>query len=164
MTSARLPDVRFLLSHPAHLLALGFGIGLMPFAPGTFGTLLALPIASVLHRSASDELFLGAAAFLLVGGGVAAQVTGRHLHVADHSSIVIDETAAFLLVLFFTGTDVMRQLLAFVLFRLFDIAKPPPIRQADAAFKNGFGVMFDDVLAALYAACLLLLARFLLGR
>ncbi|HET7032716.1 MAG TPA: phosphatidylglycerophosphatase A, partial [Casimicrobiaceae bacterium] len=70
--------------------------------------------------------------------------------VADHGSIVIDEVVAFLIVLYFVGGDPLRQAFAFLLFRVFDIAKPPPIRQVDATLKNGFGVMLDDVLAAAY--------------
>ncbi|HVO88223.1 MAG TPA: phosphatidylglycerophosphatase A [Casimicrobiaceae bacterium] len=157
------PNLRFLLAHPAHSLALGFGLGLVPFAPGTFGTLLALPIAWGLYGYASDTVFLIATALLLIAGTIAAHVTGRDLRAPDHGSIVIDETVAFLFVLFFTGPDLARQALAFVLFRVFDIVKPPPIRQADAAFKNGFGVMFDDLLAAAYTLLALAIAQRVLG-
>ncbi len=93
----------------------------------------------------------------------AAQRTGRDLGVADHGSIVIDETAAFLFVLYFAGTDPLRQAFAFLLFRVFDIVKPPPIRQLDASMKNGFGVMADDFLAAAYALLALALGQRLLG-
>lgn len=144
------PAVRFLLAHPAHFVALGFGSGLAPFAPGTFGTLVAIPIALALRTWGSDATFIAVIVVAFVAGAWAAQVTGRHLGVPDHGSIVIDEVAAFLLVLFFTGVDPLRMAIAFLLFRLFDIVKPPPIRQLDAAFKNGVGVMADDALAALY--------------
>ena len=76
--------------------------------------------------------------------------TGRDLGAADHGSIVIDEVVAFLAVLYFVGGDPFRAAFAFLLFRIFDIAKPPPIRQLDATLKNGFGVMLDDLLAAAY--------------
>jgi phosphatidylglycerophosphatase A len=85
-------------------------------------------------------------------------VTGRALGVPDHGSIVIDEVVAFLLVLFFAGLTPWRIGVAFVLFRLFDIVKPPPIRQLDASMKNGIGVMLDDLLAAGYTLLVLALA------
>jgi phosphatidylglycerophosphatase A len=153
------PDGRFLLAHPAHFIALGFGSGLAPFAPGTFGTLVAIPIALALRAYTNDVVFIAAIVLLFAVGAWAAQVTGRDLGVADHGSIVIDEIAAFLLVLFFVGSGVLQQAVAFLLFRVFDIVKPPPIRQVDAAFKNGLGVMADDALAALYALLVIALGH-----
>jgi phosphatidylglycerophosphatase A len=153
------PSPRFLLSHPAHFIALGFGSGLAPFAPGTFGTLVAIPIALALRAYTNDVVFILAIVLLFAVGAWAAQVTGRDLGVADHGSIVIDEIAAFLLVLFFVGSGVLQQAVAFLLFRVFDIVKPPPIRQVDAAFKNGLGVMADDALAALYALLVIALGH-----
>ena len=81
-------------------------------------------------------------------------MTGRDLGAPDHGAIVWDEVVAFLLVLYFVGDSWARIAIAFVLFRLFDIVKPPPIRQLDAAMKNGFGVMLDDLLAAVYTLVL----------
>jgi phosphatidylglycerophosphatase A len=157
------PTLGFLFSHPAHFIALGFGAGLAPFAPGTFGTLVALPIG-VLFRSYLPDAAFGVAiiAFALIGIW-AAQVTGRHLGVADHAAIVWDEVVAFLLILYFVGGDTMLIGVAFFLFRFFDIAKPPPIRQLDSAFKNGFGVMVDDLAAAAYTLLALALWRNLFG-
>ena len=145
------PTLRFLLSHPAHLIALGFGAGLSPWAPGTLGTLLAIPLAFGLWKWANDVAFLAVVLVLLLGGAWASQRTGRALGAPDHGGIVIDEVAAFLLVLFFTGSQLSRIALAFVLFRLFDIVKPPPIRQIDARMKSGVGVMADDLVAAGFA-------------
>jgi len=145
------PTLRFLLHHPAHFIALGFGAGLSPWAPGTFGTLVAIPIALVLRAHGGDIAYLAACAGLFAVGVWASAVTGRALGVPDHGAIVIDEVVAFLLVLFFTGVGGLRIVFAFVLFRFFDIVKPPPIRQLDAAMKNGLGVMLDDLLAASYA-------------
>ena len=147
------------VAHPAHFVALGAGTGLSPFAPGTVGTLLAIPLALALHRYAGIREFLLVLALLTALGVWAAQVTGRHLEKPDHGSIVIDEVAAFLLVLFFVGSDPLQVAIAFALFRFFDIVKPPPIRQFDAAWKNGFGVMFDDFLAAGYTLLVLALLR-----
>ena len=131
--------------------------------PGTFGTLVALPIAWALRADAGDGGWLLAIAALTIVGIWSAQVTGRHLGVADHGCIVIDEIAAFLLVLFLAGGDALRDAIAFVAFRVFDILKPPPIRQVDAALKNGAGVMADDFLAAAYALLVLAVGRRLFG-
>lgn len=145
------PTLRFLLSHPAHLIAFGLGAGLSPWAPGTIGTLLAIPIAYLLWAWTSDVGFLAVVLALLFVGAWAAQRTGRALGLPDHGGIVIDEVAAFLLVLFFTGPFVARIAFAFLLFRLFDITKPPPIRTIDARMKTGIGVMVDDLVAAGFA-------------
>jgi len=153
------PSLAFLCAHPAHFIALGFGAGLAPFAPGTFGTLVALPIAWALHAYAGDPLFIATIVVLFVVGAWASQVTGRHMGAADHGAIVIDEVVAFLLVLFFVGSDPWRQAFAFLLFRVFDIVKPPPIGYVDRALKNGVGVMIDDVLAAGYTLLVLALAQ-----
>lgn len=151
MTTLR-PDFRFLLAHPAHLIAFGFGSGLAPRAPGTVGTLLGLPLFWLIEAAAPDlpnRIVLVIAVFLL--GVWACGRTGRALGVADHGGMVWDEIAAFALVLLFTPAGWLWIALAFALFRLFDILKPWPIRVADAQLKNGFGVMFDDLLAAGYA-------------
>ena len=144
------PTFAFMIRHPANFIALGAGAGLAPAAPGTFGTLVAIPLALVLRAYFGDVEFIAAIVLLFVVGAWASQVTGRNLGESDHGSIVVDEIAAFLLVLFFVGPDWVRVAFAFLLFRLFDIWKPPPIRQLDAAIKNGVGVMLDDLLAAAY--------------
>ena len=153
------PSLHFMLRHPAHFVALGFGAGLSPVAPGTMGTLVAFPIAWILDRYGGDVAFALVVGLLLLVGTWAAQVTGRTLGSPDHGSIVVDEIAAFLIVLYFARGDPIAQAAAFVLFRLFDIVKPPPIRQFDQAFKNGFGVMLDDVLAAGYTLLVIVLWR-----
>jgi phosphatidylglycerophosphatase A len=144
------PDARFLFRHPVYLLALGFGSGLAPKAPGTFGTLVGLPLfaALMLLPQASHLIVI---VLLFLAGIPICQKAGEALGVSDHGSIVWDEIVAMLLVLEFTPRAWPWWLAAFVLFRLFDIWKPFPIRQCDARLKGGFGVMFDDLLAALYA-------------
>ena len=144
------PDRRFLLSHPAHFLALGFGSGLGPKAPGTYGTLVAIPLYMMLMQAPELVHYLVIASLFIIGIPICA-VAGRNLGVSDHGSIVWDEIVAMLLVLEFTPHGWGWWAAAFVLFRLFDIWKPFPIRQFDARLKGGFGVMFDDLLAALYA-------------
>lgn len=144
------PDLRFLLRHPAHFVALGFGSGLVPKAPGTFGTLVGLPLFALL-MTLPEPAHLPVIALLFVIGIPLCTRAGTALGVSDHGGIVWDEIVAMLLVLEFTPHSWRWWLLAFGLFRLFDIWKPAPIRQCDAHLKGGFGVMFDDLLAALYA-------------
>ena len=156
------PSWRFVLSRPAHFIAFGFGAGLIPVAPGTCGTLLALPLYWLFQPEVAPLEFL-LVIVLLFGLGVwACEMTGRALGVHDHGGIVWDETVAFLLVLFFTPAAPVWQAAAFALFRLFDILKPPPIRHYDRTLKSGFGAMFDDLLAALYTLIILALARMII--
>lgn len=144
------PDLKFLLQHPAHFIALGFGSGLAPKAPGTFGTLAGMPLAMLLFQL--PLTWQAPVLLALFGLGVwCCDKTGKALEVADHGSIVWDEIVAIMLVLAFTPMNWLWWLGAFLLFRLFDIWKPFPIRQLDAKFKNGFGVMLDDILASIYA-------------
>jgi len=157
------PSLRFLVSHPAHFVALGFGSGLAPVAPGTFGTLVAIPLAIALRDRFDDLGYALAVVVLFVVGIGVSQVTARDLGVADHGAIVWDEVVAFLAVLFFVGDDWRWVAGAFVLFRFFDIVKPPPIRAVDARLKNGFGVMADDLLAAGYTLLALAVLRRVLG-
>ena len=158
-SSARAVPPGFIWRHPAHFYALGFGAGLVPWAPGTFGSLVAFPIAFALWRHASATAFVVAVVALGILGVWAADVAGRALGVADHGAIVCDEIVAMLIVLFFTGPNPAAMIAGFMLFRLFDILKPPPIRQLDRRFKNGWGVMADDVLAAAYAVLVLALLQ-----
>ena len=152
------PSFAFMVRHPAHLVALGFGTGLSPVAPGTIGTLVAFPIAWFLNSHAGTAAWLIAIVAVALVGGWCAQITGRDLRVADHGAIVIDEIAAFLFVLFLAGNSTIRQIAAFVLFRVFDIVKPPPIRQIDRATHGALGVMGDDFVAACYTLVVLSIA------
>ena len=153
------PGAGFAFSHPAHFIALGFGAGLSPVAPGTAGTLLALPLWWLFGGDGDPVLLLAVLTFLFGLGVWACGVSGRHLGVADHGAMCWDEVVAFLLVLALVPEDPAWQAAAFVLFRGFDILKPPPIRQAEARFKGGFGVMFDDILAAGYTLLVLAVVK-----
>jgi len=144
------PGPGFAFSHPAHMIALGFGAGLARHAPGTFGTLLAWPVGWALAGGSAAVMLAGVAGFFLLGVW-ACGLTGSHLGIHDHSSMVWDEFVAFLLVLAIVPRELDWQLAAFVAFRLFDIVKPPPIRWFEHRYQGGFGVMFDDLLAAAYA-------------
>ena len=169
--AGRKPDGRFLLAHPAHFLALGFGSGLSPAAPGTAGTLLAWLIWVELPSSMGDAM----RALLLVGATLvswwAATVTARHLAQADPSAIVCDEIVAFWLVLWLVmPAGFGGQATAFLLFRFFDAVKPGPVAWADQRFKlrrgrppgwaQGFGILFDDIVAALCTLLVIALWRF----
>jgi len=156
MTTLPKPDVRFLLRHPAHFLALGFGSGLITPAPGTWGSIAALPLAAGLHLAGVQGVMLAWLALpLFVLGVWVCGVTGRALGVADSGHIVWDEIVAMLLVLAAVPATPVAWLAALLVFRVFDIVKPWPIRWLDARVHGGFGVMLDDVVAALFAVLVL---------
>ena len=151
------PTLRWMLGHPARIIAFGFGSGLIRPAPGTWGTLFGwLTYALFSQWLEGAWLLVPAAAAFLIGIAVCGKA-GRDLGVADHGGIVWDEVAAIWLVLALIPDTPWSQLAGFLVFRFFDILKPPPIRYFDAHWKNGFGVMFDDLLAALYTLLLLAL-------
>lgn len=158
-----LPPAGFLLRHPAHLLACGFGSGLAPFASGTFGTAFAWATYPLLrHFFPADSSF---AVFLLLAfalGVAACEIAGRNLGMADHGAIVWDEIVPFWFVLFLAPTSLAWQTFAFLAFRFFDVIKLPPARAIDEKIKNGLGVMLDDLVAAAYALMLLAVAKSLL--
>ena len=144
------PTLRFLVAHPAHFLALGLGTGLAPVAPGTAGTLLGFPIYSLLAAWLAPLELLAAIGGMFVLGIWACGVTGRAMGIPDHSAMNWDEVVAFLLILMVTPPGWAWQAFAFFAFRFFDVVKPPPIRYFDRTIKGGFGVMFDDIVAAFY--------------
>ena len=161
-TSADAPlrlKLRFMLRHPAHFIALGAGTGLVRGAPGTAGTLLAFPLYALMLAWCTVPQQLALLAVAFAAGIWACARTGEALGVADPGAIVWDEVVAFMLVLFFTPAGYAWQACAFLLFRLFDILKPPPIRYFDRKLKSGFGVMFDDLLAAFYTLLVLAIAH-----
>lgn len=163
ISAERQPLWRVMVQHPAHVIALGFGAGLVPLAPGTAGTLVAFPMYWLLAPYIPALWFVPAVAVLFVIGIWACELAGRAIGKADHGAIVWDEVVAFLLVLFFTPAHVAWQAYAFVLFRMFDIFKPPPIRHYDRTLQGGFGVMFDDAIAAFYTLIVLAITRTLTG-
>ena len=144
------PDLKFVYSDINHFIAFGGGAGLSPKAPGTVGTLVAFPLYWLLNDHLEPIQFLLLIDVLFIAGIWACSITGKALGAHDHGGMVWDEIVAFLLVLFFIPDDWTWQLAAFLLFRLFDIVKPQPITYYDNKLKGGFGVMFDDLLAAFY--------------
>ncbi|MSQ71462.1 MAG: phosphatidylglycerophosphatase A [Betaproteobacteria bacterium] len=153
------PTPRFLLSHPAHFIALGFGTGLAPVAPGTVGTLLAFPLYHLIAPGMAPEMFFGVLVVLFALGVWACDRTGRDMGIADHGAMNWDEVVAFMLVLALTPEGIGWQAFAFFAFRVFDVLKPQPIKHFDRTMKGGLGVMFDDVLAAGYTLLLMALVK-----
>lgn len=148
------PTLRFMLAHPLHLFALGFGSGLSPFAPGTFGTLFAWASFRALDIALPADIFLLLIFLSFVLGIVAIEKTGTALGEIDHGGIVWDEIVPFWAVLWLLSQvmadNLIWQGIAFALFRVYDIKKPWPASYYDRQVKNGYGVMMDDVIAALY--------------
>ena len=155
----------FMLEHPAHWLALGFGSGLSPVAPGTAGTLWAWAVFLLLQPWLSPAQMGGLIALSIPIGWWACTVTARNLRIDDPGCIVWDEVVAMWLVRWLgMPMDWKGQLLAFALFRLFDAAKPPPVRWADQHFKGsgwrgGWGILWDDLVAAFCTLLVLAVAR-----
>ena len=140
-----------LLINPIHFLSLGFGSGLSPYAPGTAGTLAAIPVFWLM-ASLSLELYLGIVVLLFIVGIYLCQQTTNKLGAHDHSAIVWDEVVGYLLTMIAVPFDWRWVILGFFLFRLFDVWKPWPVRLLDRRVGGGLGIMLDDVGAAVYAA------------
>jgi phosphatidylglycerophosphatase A len=150
-----------LLRDPVHLLAFGFGSGLAPLAPGTFGTLVAVPIVVGVMQFG----FAAHVAFALVaaiGGIYLCGESARRLGVHDHPGIVWDEIAGYTVTMLAAPPDWPWLLGGFVLFRFFDIVKPWPIREADHSLRGGLGIMLDDIIAGIFAAAILLGVKYLI--
>ena len=159
--ASRLPD-GLRLGSPPCLLATWFGIGLAPVAPGSWASLSTLPIAWIVHQWLGPLWLLGAAALLFFAGWWASAMLLEKFGRDDPGEIVVDEVAGQMLTLAAAPLDLWYFAAGFVLFRLADIVKPWPVSWADRR-KDGFGVMFDDVLAGLYALAVLLAARLAFG-
>jgi phosphatidylglycerophosphatase A len=138
------------LKHPVHFLALGFGSGLLPRAPGTFGTLAAIPVYLLLSPL-SLAWYLAVVLLICVTGIAICDYTSKQLRVHDHPGIVFDEIAGYLLTMTALPFGVWWMLAGFVAFRFFDIIKPWPISWLDKHVHGGLGIMLDDLLAAVMA-------------
>lgn len=142
------------LSSPIHFLAFGFGSGLSPMAPGTVGTLMAIPLYLLMARL-PWMYYLALLALAIVVGVWLCGESARLLGVHDHGGIVWDEFVGFWITMLFVPPEWLWIALGFVLFRLFDIWKPWPIRLIDKQVDGGLGIMLDDILAGIYALLLL---------
>ena len=149
--------------HPAALIATGGGIGLLPLMPGTWASLAALPCAWAISALAGPAALAAAAILAFVAGCWASAALARASGHKDPGFIVVDEVAAQWLVLVAAPLDWRAYAAAFLLFRLFDIAKPWPVRAIERRVAGGPGIMLDDVAAALYAILLVLIGEGMFG-
>jgi phosphatidylglycerophosphatase A len=160
----RKPSARFMLAHPAHWIAQGLGSGLSPAVPGTMGTLLGW-FSFVVLTARWPDLFTTQNWAIIIGASFllgiwACDKTGRDLGVSDHGSMVWDEIVAIWIVLLvLMPAGIATQVWAFLWFRFFDMVKPAPIAYFDRRLKGGFGVMFDDIVAAFYTLLVFALWR-----
>jgi len=136
-------------ANPVHFLAFGFGSGLAPVAPGTFGTLVAVPIYYLMTTLPLWGYIVIVIALFLFGIFLCGS-TSQHLNVHDHSGIVWDEIVGYLVTMIAAPQGWQWAILGFILFRFFDILKPWPIKTIDAKIHGGFGIMFDDVIAGFF--------------
>ena len=152
---------RQVLTDPVHILAFGLGTGLAPYAPGTVGSLLGVLLAW-LTLDLGLIAQIGVAIGLSVAGIWICGESARRLGIHDHGGIVWDEIAGMYVTLLVAPFTLSAWILAFLLFRAFDIVKPWPIRDLDHRLGGGLGIMLDDLVAALYAAILLALYGWLM--
>jgi phosphatidylglycerophosphatase A len=147
--------------NPVHVLAFGFGLGLAPVAPGTFGTLLGLPVALGLAALGPVAAVAGTVLLFTLGVWLCGR-SARALGVHDHPGIVWDEVVGFAIAALFLPQTWAWWLAAFVLFRILDVLKPWPIREIDHSLRGGLGTMLDDAVAGLLTGVALSLARLVL--
>lgn len=157
MTQEAVPNSRFNMRNPVHLLATGFGSGLAPIAPGTFGTLAAIPF----YLAFTFSPLWGFVLFTLVVSIIGAAICGKaadDIGVHDHKAIVWDEFAGYFVTMCFVPFSWTAVIVGFVLFRFFDIIKPWPISVLDRKVHGGLGIMIDDIVAGFAAGlCLYLI-------
>ncbi|AJX32038.1 phosphatidylglycerophosphatase A [Burkholderia oklahomensis] len=156
----RRATVGFMFSHPVHIVSLGLGSGLAPFMPGTFGTLFGWLTFVALNRYLTVPEWWALIVVGFVAGIWMTGFTAKKMGIADPGPAVWDEIVAiWLVMLLVTPATFVEQLWAFVVFRFFDMVKPPPIRYFDRNLKGGFGIMFDDLIAALMTLFVIALWR-----
>jgi phosphatidylglycerophosphatase A len=150
----------FVFSHPIHFLSFGFGSGLAPKAPGTFGTLAAIPIFLLL-TPLSLPIYLAVCILLSIIGIYWCGYSAKALNTHDHPGIVWDEICGYLIAMTAFVPSWQNIIIGFCLFRLFDILKPWPIKWADKKVAGGFGIMLDDIIAGILAWCCLYAINYL---
>ena len=148
------PVPRSVWEKPSHFIAFGFGSGAVPFAPGTFGTLMAIPFY-LLMQSLSHAMYFFLVVLITIASMWLCDKVSKEIKVHDHSGMCLDEIVGYLVTMYAVPQGIFWILSGFALFRLFDIWKPWPIRFVDEQVKGGIGIILDDVLAGVYS-CLLL--------
>jgi phosphatidylglycerophosphatase A len=156
------PTARVVFADPVHFLAFGFGAGLAPRAPGTWGTLVAVPIWVALASLDMPLRVVAVVAVCLAGFWLCGE-SARRLGEHDHPGIVWDEIAGYLLTMLAAPAGWIWVVAGFCLFRLFDIWKPWPIRELDRGLSGGIGIMMDDLVAGVFAAAVMLVAGYWTG-
>lgn len=155
-TVNKLIDFRSVWTNPIHFIACGFGVGLSPIMPGTCGTLVGV-IFYLMLVQLPFTIFIGAIIIMNIAGIYLCGKTNRDFNTLDHPAAVWDEIAAFPIVMIAVPTTWYYILIGFILFRIFDIAKPFPISWLDKNIHGGIGVMLDDIAAAIFSWLILML-------
>lgn len=163
MKNSRISDQKPKSFEPVSLISTCIGIGYLPFAPGTWGSLAALPICWLVLLHGSRGLLLFTAIVLFYIGVIITNFFERRCDNSDPGCIVIDEFVGQMLVLCVASPDLIQFILGFILFRIMDIFKPWPVSMVDKNIKGGFGIMLDDVVAAVYAAIVLYCFIWIMG-
>jgi len=146
---------------PSHFVAFGFGSGAIPFAPGTFGTLVGIPFYLLL-KNLPNSLYLIAVILIALGSAWLCDIVSKEIKVHDHSGMNIDEIVGFLVTMCYAPEGWWWILFGFVLFRLFDIWKPWPINAIDEKVHGGFGMILDDVVAGIFSLIVIQIVRWFL--
>ena len=156
-------DYKRVIKSPYLLLSTGFGIGLIPFAPGTLGSGLGLCLYIFFAHFSYPNVngFILLVLLLMIGTFIVNQSL-KEIGTKDHQEIVIDEVLAMMLVVHFIPPDPKWAIAAFLIFRFFDISKPYPIKKIEKKYKNAFGIMADDIVAAIYSIIIILVLKYLL--
>ena len=156
-------DYKRVIKSPYLLLSTGFGIGLIPFAPGTLGSGLGLCLYIFFAHFSYPNVngFILLVLLLMIGTFIVNQSL-KEIGTKDHQEIVIDEVLAMMLVVHFIPPDPKWAIAAFLIFRFFDISKPYPIKKIEKKYKNAFGIMADDIVAAIYSIIIILVVKYLL--
>lgn len=140
--------------NPLHFIAFGFGSGAIPVAPGTFGTLLAIPFYLAI-QNVSHNIYLALVIIIMLASMWLCNKVSKEIKVHDHQGMCLDEFVGYLVTMYAAPHGLVWIILGFLLFRLFDIWKPQPIRYVDQKIKGGVGMILDDVVAGIYASIVL---------
>jgi len=147
--------------NPWHFIAFGFGVGTIPIAPGTFGTLIAVPFYLFLSTYSNTTYLIITILFTVFSVWLCEKVS-REIHIQDHQGMCIDEIVGYLVTMLYAPYGWGWIILGFILFRIFDIWKPWPIRQIDHQMQNGFGMILDDTIAGIYSMILIQLLAWII--
>ncbi len=146
---------------PSHFIAFGFGSGALPFAPGTFGTLVAIPFYLAI-RSLPLALYIGLVILIMIGSMWLCEKVSREINVDDHQGMCLDEIVGYLVTMTAAPHGLIWIVMGFIFFRIFDIWKPWPVNYIDQHIHGGFGMILDDVMAGIYSILILKLLSWII--